>query len=350
MMTPQILPPRLSPALTSRLALGLLLAAGLLAPGCGSDSSDNTATTSAGGTAGQGQAGSGQAGSGQAGSGQAGSGQAGSGQAGSGTAGSGTAGSGQAGSGNAGSGNAGSGGAAGEGGAGQAGAGGAVKRTVSQRAVLGHALPGNLIFDGDFELTRGQDKALSPWLGSDSTGQSIDVALETGGLCRSGLLCGRLKSNETGIALGASARGLGMDVSVQIRPLGAAPTCDKIAVGLVSCVSLFSGTSGQINLDLGLTAATPDAQGWCQFQGQIGPQIEGACLVVQNQTADDLLVDDAVVSASTAPPPPTALGSKAPSPRARRATEALQRALPALRARLQRAPEVGPKAQVRAPR
>jgi hypothetical protein len=203
---------------------------------------------------------------------------------------------------------------------------------------MGHALAGNLLFDGDFEMTRGQDKGLSPWLKADSTGQSSDIALETGGLCRSGLLCGRLKPNELAIALGASANTVGMDVSVQIRPLGAAPTCDNVAVSLVNCLSLFSGIATKINLSVE-AASAPDAQGWCQFHNQIGAQIDGLCLVIQNQTADDLLIDDAAVTASAGSPPMLHLaGPKPPSPPSQRLTEAVQRALPSLAKRLQPRP------------
>ena len=212
---------------------------------------------------------------------------------------------------------------------GAAGAAGAVRRTVEQRPVLGRALAGNLFFDGDFELTRTGSMAPSSWLTVSKSGNRVDLSLETGGACRSGLLCAKLAAGQQAVALGASASGASMAATVQIKPLDTKASCAKVNASLVSCLSLYESSANVFSADF--TLATTDEQGWCTFEASIGPQVESICMVIENDSPGALLVDDATLLGVTTKQQTTTLG---PATHAQLAL--IERLRPAVRQQRQR--------------
>lgn len=166
------------------------------------------------------------------------------------------------------------------------------KRDVLYRSPFGNLkATGNLLFDGDFEWSGSGSGA---WVGASATEGQVEVPLETGGLCRSGLRCVTLDSSFDMLGYGTRASHAGVDVSFWAK----VPDSDCAVVsGYV--ISIMNYT---ILLTLKRDADAPGADGWCRFHGVLSPKLqEGIGVYITAEKLADgkkVLIDDVVAVAA----------------------------------------------------
>jgi hypothetical protein len=154
-----------------------------------------------------------------------------------------------------------------------------VRRTVSTRNPFG-GRAGNLLVDGDFELsTVPQAGAQLGWRAFSADGSgTVNLATETGGLCRSGLRCAVLPKGAVVLVQGTSARGKGNVASAWAKPPADA-TCSKVRVILVDCESF--------DVHAQLTSEDKGADGWCHYGATLAEQQSPTCMYVESSLAKD---------------------------------------------------------------
>lgn len=160
------------------------------------------------------------------------------------------------------------------------------KRTVMTRAPFGGA-PGNHLIDGDFEFSTvphaGGQLGFRAFT-ADGNGE-VDLATETGGLCRSGLRCAVFEPKTILFLRGASADGKGHVASGWVKPSGDS-ACSKVRPILITCDTF--------NVLKPLSAATGKGEdGWCHYTAAIGAQSLATCVYVESTlpTGATALVD-----------------------------------------------------------
>lgn len=191
---------------------------------------------------------------------------------------------------------------------------GPVLRTVFQRNPFG-AQVGNLLADGDFELSFGF-AGQQGWTSFGNQGQERLIA-ETGGLCRSGLRCARVAPGLVMFARGTTAPdGADMQATLWAKP-ATTPDCTGISAYAILCDS-FAQNEKLIRSE------TPDADGWCTYSVLVKGGPVATCLYVENQSDQEMIFDDASL---------VALPPDAPS---RRIAVPIEPAPPETRARMDR--------------
>ncbi|MFT3774637.1 MAG: hypothetical protein QM820_55505 [Minicystis sp.] len=153
---------------------------------------------------------------------------------------------------------------------------GTVKRTVMERSPLGPPV-GNHLFDGDFEFSTvphaGAQLGARAFSGDGS--ENRDLAMETGGLCRSGLRCAVMEPSTLLLLRGASANGKGNAASAWAKvPEGA--VCSVVRPILINCDTFT------INKTLGPTTKQAGPDGWCHYAVSISAQDSATCIYVQS--------------------------------------------------------------------
>lgn len=188
-------------------------------------------------------------------------------------------------------------GAGGAGGAGGEGAGGSTPgpriREVFLRNPMGSP-PDNLFVDGDFELSIVPEESSGGqygWIAFTSGGSPATLLGETGGLCRSGLRCGRVRSGRLLFGRGAAAPDeADMRASIWVKPLEPADDPEKPCdVGTFVAVACDSFQQLRVLQD----ADAPDAKGWCEMAGDIDGATQSVCLYVEAEV--DMLIDAATL-------------------------------------------------------
>ncbi len=180
---------------------------------------------------------------------------------------------------------------------------GVPRRTVRLVNPLGGPA-GNLFVDGDLEfstLPAGSSGQFGV-IGFDTGGAGAKAfAVETGGLCKSGLHCAVMDRKMILFFRGAAASlGQGAIVRLAVKP-PADETCNVVTSVLVSC-----DTQAVVKK----LAAPPvrDAAGWCEHAAVVPPRDFGLCLMVKSTLPVDrtalvdaarLVPDDGTVSPET---------------------------------------------------
>jgi hypothetical protein len=166
---------------------------------------------------------------------------------------------------------------------------GRVKRTVMERSPFG-GTPGNLLADGDFELST------VPHAGSqlgwraytlDGSGE-LDTHWETGGLCRSGLRCAIFDPGMLMFGRGTASATKGNVASVWAKlPINA--KCNLVRPILITCDTF--------NVDKLLSGGKKDANGWCHYTAALPRQDSALCMYIDStlKAATYALLDDAVI-------------------------------------------------------
>ncbi|APR84831.1 Hypothetical protein A7982_10180 [Minicystis rosea] len=167
---------------------------------------------------------------------------------------------------------------------------GAPKRTVMQRNPFGNvAERENLLWDGDFEWYSAFSDQYG-WLAGGSTATLgfgfTDVTL--GAECRSGIRCAKLAKKRVIAGLAVASEGNKLEVSFWAHVTQG--PCSKVGATLIE----FS-TDLDPNVALHPVAADPDAEGWCRFDSIVDARKGKPVLMIQNNTAGDLIIDDAVI-------------------------------------------------------
>lgn len=164
------------------------------------------------------------------------------------------------------------------------------KRTIETRNPFGGP-SGNLMADGDFELSATYVGAQAPWRGFGGNGGEVGFDFETGGLCRSGLRCAVLRD---GVALYGTGTAAPQLKRVRARlsakvPVGA--TCDVVTPLLVSCADF--GVLAQLVPQ----SEAPGADGWCLYEDDVKGRDRAICMYVDANLDDGqtALVDAAVL-------------------------------------------------------
>ena len=168
-----------------------------------------------------------------------------------------------------------------------------VRRTVEDRSPFGNtAARGNLMVDGDFELT-GRTGQM-PWIALGPNGTEV-LAYATGGLCRSGIRCARVAAGKELLGYLASPKDGEIHVVFWVKPHA---VCAEAVANVVDV--------DDPNHAAPIAAMTPlpDGSGWCRFEG-VTPSFArlSPALYVQidPKSGGDVLVDDAVATAIPAP-------------------------------------------------
>jgi hypothetical protein len=169
---------------------------------------------------------------------------------------------------------------------------GVPRRTVEWRSLFGGPA-GNLLVDGDFEFSAAYEGWMPQigWMSLDSQTYDIKVlAMETGGLCRTGLRCGVLEYHQFLLGQGTAARGTGMVASLSVKP-PPGRGCDVAMVALISCAT-YSGDHEMLP-----RSPDPAPDGWCTFEDTLSTREVGVCFYVESQLAkgETALLDSALL-------------------------------------------------------
>jgi hypothetical protein len=169
---------------------------------------------------------------------------------------------------------------------------GSARRTVMTRSPFGGPVA-NHFADGDFELStsRGTGQYGARAFSVGATGGAVDFAIETGGLCRSGLRCAVFVPKTAFLLRGvAAALGKGNMASFWAKvPAGKA--CAAVTGLMVTCDTLQTGHT------IKAISPQPDAAGWCSYGSRLAPSPSALCLYIQNKLVNDesALLDSAVM-------------------------------------------------------
>lgn len=166
---------------------------------------------------------------------------------------------------------------------------GTLKRAVMTRNPFGGPA-GNHLIDGDFELsTAPYAGGQYGWRGFSKDGsQPLDVATETGGLCRSGLRCAVMASKTLHLLRGAAAQGKGNAVSGWARLPAGAP-CGMVRPLLIECDTFT------VHKPL-VAAKKADESGWCSYATTLAEKGSATCVYIDNTLpAGDTALLDAFV-------------------------------------------------------
>ena len=190
------------------------------------------------------------------------------------------------------------------------------KRTVSQRDPFGnYGAFDNLMIDGDFEWTGGSFSSQTPWWKSPMVAVWAAPNMVVGARCRSGIKCIEVGENNSAAGAAVGTHSAGLSLSAWVHP--SQPDCSMAEVSVGSCL-VFSAT-----VPVDLVSPTPDAEGWCHFNGVVPATDSRPCVYVSNEASDkgSIVVDDVVLL------PTTDSGSgqrRLPSARHRAAVEQLR--------------------------
>jgi hypothetical protein len=166
----------------------------------------------------------------------------------------------------------------------------------------------NLLADGDLELSIVPSDGQYGWLAFSGGGSPVVLNAETGGLCKSGLRCGRVPGESILFVRGTAAPDMSPHRgSVWMKPIAAGPEpgsehpCALADVRVVTCDNFVFGDKLE-------AAAAPAADGWCEIAGPIDPSTRAICFYIEIDQWD-VLVDAATLlpaepSAKRSPPPP----------------------------------------------
>jgi len=166
------------------------------------------------------------------------------------------------------------------------------KREVLYRSPFGNLnATGNLLFDGDFEWSGGGSGA---WVGASATEGQVEVPLETGGLCRSGLRCAALDKSFDLLGYGTRASHAAVDISFWAH---VPDTACSVVSGYVISIMTYA-----ILLTVKPEADAPGAGGWCRYHAVLPQKLqEGIGLYLSAEKLDAgkrVLIDDVVAVAA----------------------------------------------------
>ncbi|MEP7123046.1 MAG: hypothetical protein ABJE95_19115 [Byssovorax sp.] len=168
---------------------------------------------------------------------------------------------------------------------------GTARRTVMTRNPFGGPAA-NQFADGDFELSTTQGTGQYGARAFATTGGGdVGFALETGGLCRSGLRCAVFAPKTAFLLRGAAAAlAKGNMVSFWAKVPPTKP-CTTVSGVMATCDTLVIGHGVKA------TTPQPDAAGWCSYSSRLPASASALCLYIQNKLlpSETALLDSAVM-------------------------------------------------------
>lgn len=171
-------------------------------------------------------------------------------------------------------------------------------RAVEQRNPFGNLDATNLVLDGDFEFSGRQGQM--PWLSFNNEQGTLDF--ETGGLCASGIRCGKLLKDDVVFGWMASPKaGREIDVTLRARTLVGTPktdgsdgTCPEPKLNVYVIDIDTQDVVERVPFERGTAAV----HGFCTYHGVIRPipyASPGLYVETEDLVAKDVvLIDDAV--------------------------------------------------------
>ncbi|MBK8258659.1 MAG: hypothetical protein IPK82_39120 [Polyangiaceae bacterium] len=175
-----------------------------------------------------------------------------------------------------------------------------VVRTVEQRNPFGNVTASdNLLWDGDFEWKSPFSDQYG-WYYGPPYGYTLPAAT-IGAECQSGVKCITVPKNKALIGIGVGVASGGLEISVHVKPKLA--DCSKVDVALLDIDSF------QKDSTIAPTSAAPSASGWCLYKVEVASYPSKVYLLMDNNTGDSMVVDNAVVkkvNIPQGPPPPPA--------------------------------------------
>jgi hypothetical protein len=176
----------------------------------------------------------------------------------------------------------------------------------------------NLLADGDFELSivpggSGQHG----WTAFSSNGGEARLDAETGGLCKTGIRCGKVARGTILFGRGTSAAAGATHVATmwmkptEPLPEGTERPCDLGDVYVIECDALTTVTRLR-------PADAPDENGWCSHSTTVRASNTALCMYMEVGSVG-LLLDNATLlpAPPTAPKPAAPADSVAPDTRER---------------------------------
>lgn len=180
-------------------------------------------------------------------------------------------------------------------------------RDVLSRNTVGLPVD-NLFADGDFELSIVPSAGGQyGWLLFDEDSNPAVLTGETGGLCKSGVRCGRVPPRSILFGRATSAPDEApMRGSIWMKPVGGespdpANPCALANVRTITC----DGFSFRDKLE---PALTPTEDGWCEISGPVEPSRRALCFYITLYEAE------VVVDAATLLPAPEPMAKKIAAP------------------------------------
>jgi hypothetical protein len=172
------------------------------------------------------------------------------------------------------------------------------KRQVFERNPIGGPT-GNLLADGDFEMSIVSANAAGGqygWVAFDMNGGVVQLLGETGGICKTGLRCGRVQKNAILFARGTAAPGeVPHRASIMVKaleeftPPPGKHACDFVTVYVINC--------DNFDIEKGLKGPNePDADGWCELAGEVPPSTTALCMYAETKV--ETLADSATLLAA----------------------------------------------------
>ncbi len=169
--------------------------------------------------------------------------------------------------------------------------------------------PGNLLADGDFEMSTVPPGGIPQlgWLGFDS-GAERAVKAETGGICRTGLRCGVLEAGMFLLAKGAAAPN---DAEHRMTAWAAIPEGSECDV--LTMYALDGNTFATIRR-LKPVSDGPSEGPWCRYETTFAGRDSAVYLYVDSDLAagQHALIDSAVLAPNDGTVPPNAGGFEQP--------------------------------------
>lgn len=173
---------------------------------------------------------------------------------------------------------------------------GPIVRRVEERNPFGGP-PNNLLADGDFELSVSSSTfGQYGWIAFSSGFAQLVMLAETGGICRSGLRCARMKKGQLLYGQGTAAADESAHAAkIFLKPVDALTPSEPPAT--YECkdlgeVQVFECSTGTI-LSVLKPDEAPGSDGWCAFTGSPRSSKFGLCMIVELD--EDALVDEATL-------------------------------------------------------
>jgi hypothetical protein len=170
---------------------------------------------------------------------------------------------------------------------------GPVVRTVLDRSPHGNLDPGNLMHDGDFELSA-PNSMQYPWFAFEGAMQ-----VQLGAACRSGLRCAQVDAGEFLAGAFVWPDSASIDVSFYGKPTG--QDCEAEAVGMIIPLD---GEFDPNLLRIGPVTPSP-VDGWCHYQNTLAVQLDRQmwtlALSARRHATGPVVFDDASIHATDQP-------------------------------------------------
>lgn len=164
----------------------------------------------------------------------------------------------------------------------------------------------NLLADGDFELSivPGGSGQMG-WTAFTANGGEASLDAETGGLCKSGIRCGKVGARTVLFGRGTSAAGGASHMATvwmkatEPLPEGMERPCDLATVYAIECDALTTVTRLR-------AAEEPDENGWCSHAAPASASNTALCMYMEVGNVGVLLDNASLVPAPPNAPKPVA--------------------------------------------